>query len=212
MAGANRKKKQKATKAKGGSTRMTTGDRQTLQRYVRLVYAWRYVINDNAEERKLEGANPSNDGHGYNLLIPAPESRVDAAYAVATNTLMHWQVILVAYVNTPEGEYRQWTWVTSDKPIKAAGGGIKALLSEAYGQSRLAVEEDGGDCYARGVIMAPWESNHPVRPARLAARLKTKFRLSTEEVLALEDWDAPETVSIDMDLLEALRAELGMED
>lgn len=180
-------------------------ERNSLMSLMRLVYCWRYVDHARAESRK-PGAGVT---HGYNLLTPSKPSKVDAAYALATNKPMHWQVIVIGYITQGNEEYRNWAWVKSRTPIVAAGDGITPLLSQANDHILDDLDAEA-ECYARGVIMAPWDDRHPIRPARLAARLKTRLGLSQEEIDSLDDWDEPETLAVDtqnldLDIARAMR-------
>lgn len=192
MATTRRKPTKSPSRSKTGGKPLSQRERNALMQMMRLVYCWRYVDHDRAEA----GLPIPECDHGYNLLAPATPAKINAAYTLASNKPLVWQVLVVCYVQSPQGEYRSWAWVKSETPIIAEGEGITPLLAQANDIAMGDVEDDD-HCYARATIMAPWDAQHPIRPDRLAARLQTKLRLSKEDVLALADWEEPETMSID---------------
>ena len=182
-------------------------ERNALDRMMRLVYCWRYVDHARAEAGEPIPAS----SHGYNLLTVATPAKVDAAYALASNTPMHWQVLVIGYVQHGDEEYHSWAWLKSKTPIIAAGEGITPLLAQANDIAMDGLEDDA-HCFARATIMAPWDEQHPIRPDRLAGRLQTRLGLSKEEVLALGDWGEPETMAIDAENIDLEIAKALRED
>ena len=209
MAKTGSKCKKPSARSPKGKKPLSQRERNALMQMMRLVYCWRYVCHELAEK----GLPIPESDHGYNLLAPATPEKINAAYTLASHKPLVWQVLVVCYAQSAQGEYRSWAWVKSEVPIIAAGEGITPLLAQANDIAMSDVEESD-HCYARATIMAPYDAQHPVRPDRLAARLQTKLRLSKEEVLALQEWESPQTVSvavdnIDLEIAKALRAAEG---
>lgn len=73
-------------------------ERNAVERVVRLAYCWRYVDHARAEA----GEPLPDEHHGYNLLVPAAQEKIDAAYNLASGVARHWQVIVVAYIRDGE--------------------------------------------------------------------------------------------------------------
>lgn len=194
-------------------------ERLLLNRHMRQIYIWRYSVEESAQARQAAGLPPGSDEHGYNMLSLARPEKVDAAYALAKATPQHWQVIQIAYCRDAEGrDFRLWAWLKSQAPIVAAGDGILPLLHESHQHCMADLREEEGEvCIARGVIMAPWDARHPIRPETLTARLKTKLHLTEHEVLSLKEWGDPvtsrvsEADTLDLQLASALSAGAGKE-
>lgn len=204
-----RRVKQRTDKARRRP--LTAQEMRALQAGMRQVYIWRYSAEASAQARADEGLAPDCDVHGYSLLAPATPAKTDAAYALAKNTLLLWQVIQIAYCVDAQGvEFKLWSWVRSNQPIVAAGDGILPLLHRSYSDCMEDLREDER-CVARAVIMAPWDSRHPIRPELLAAKLKTRLKLTDHEIRELGDWSEPFTATIeegetlDLELAQALR-------
>ena len=176
---------------------LSARERNKMRQMTRLLYSWRYI-----DHARAEGGEPIPDHHqGFNLLTPSTPDKIRSTYTIAINTPMHWQVIVVGYIQDDEGEYRSWAWVKSERPIVAAGDGITPLLAQA---NAIVLEglEDNENCYARATIMAPFDASSPIRPDRYAARLQQRLGLTREDVLALEDWGEPEIMSVENDVLD----------
>lgn len=191
------KKKPARKHAKAQHKPISARERNKLHQMTRLVYSWRYI-----DHARAEAGDPIADKHhGFNLLAIATQEKIEAAYTVATSTPRHWQAIVIGYVNDGEQEYRSWAWVKTQTPIVAAGDGITPLLAQA---NDIALEglEENDNCYARATIMAPFDANHPIRPDRYAARLQSRLGLTKAEVLALENWDEPETINVEVENLD----------
>ena len=92
-------------------------ERNKMRQMTRLLYSWRYI-----DHARAEAGEPIPDHHqGFNLLTTSTPDKIRSTYAIAINTPMHWQVIVVGYIHDDEGEYRSWAWVKSERPIVAAG-------------------------------------------------------------------------------------------
>lgn len=209
---ANRQQR-RANKSKDRARQRSLTQREVraINGAMRQVYIWRYTTEDGAQGRSAAGADPQCDSQGYGLLAPATPSRVEAACAVAKNNRLNWQVIQIAYCLDADGnEVRLWSWLKTSQPIIAAGDGMVPLLHRSY-SACMAEIADGEVCVARGVIMAPWDARHPIRPDMLAAKLKTRLQLSDQEIQELADWGDPITAEIgedetlDLELAKALR-------
>lgn len=204
-------KRKNVRKAAPQKDKMNSMEMRVLQRNLRQVYIWRYSVEENAKKRQQSGAPAETDAHGYNLLAPARPEKTDAAYTVATNTPMHWQVVAIAYCRDAEGEaFRLWAWARSGTPIKAAGSGIQPLLHSAHEHCESDLGEDE-TCDARAVIMAPWDTKHPIRPELLAGKLKARLHLTDHEIRELSEWGEPvadrvsEDALLDLEIASALR-------
>lgn len=193
----SRKKPVKKRRSTSTSKSLSERDRNKLRQMTRLLYSWRYIDHARAEA----GEPIPDEHHGFNLLTPTTPEKRQSTYTLAISLPMHWQVIVIGYVRDGESEYRSWAWVKSERPIVAAGDGITPLLAQA---NDIALEgmEDNDDCYARATIMAPFDASAPIRPDRYAARLQQRLGLTKEEILALAEWDAPETMSVSNDTLD----------
>lgn len=208
----NRKARRKAeVRGKKRRKPLTAMEQTLMDRHMRQVYIWRYSVNEESLARQMEGGHAVGDDHGYNMLSLAKRDQVDAAYTIATNTRLHWQAVAIFYCRDHAGdEFRLWSWVKTQVPIVARGDGIVPLLHEAH--SRCDEDRQESEVVeARAIILAPWDSRHPIRPEVLAARLKTRLRLTDAEIQELGDWGEPsvsrieESEHLDLEVARALR-------
>lgn len=196
----------KARKKKtAGKASFQERQRQAVQRMVRQVYAWRYVDHALADARHPIPAHHQ----GYNVLSLATQDTIDTAYSIATETMQHWQALVVAYFENDQGEQSKgWAWVTSANPVIAVGDGITPLINQGN-DIAMSMAEDTDQCYARAVVMAPWSRAHGVHPRQIAARLKSRLALTDDDIASLDEWEAPETIEtatedVDLEVARAL--------
>lgn len=194
--------KSKAAKSKNAVRRKRTTfsphEIAARERAARLTYSWRYVDHERAES-----GDPRGDHcHGVNMLMPSTMQKIEKAYQNAIGIPRCWQVIVILYLNKGEEESRNWSWVRSQQPIIASGEGITPLIAEAN-QSVLSDMSDDEHCHARAVIAAPWDSQHPIHPAKFISALKTKLKLNDQDIQAVSEWAEPaniKEVSLEKDI------------